>query len=102
MTKRKRYTSEFKAKVALEAIREEMTTAELARKYGIHPTMITGWKKAAIENMASAFDGKMAAQPLISEREVEKLHAKIGQLVVERDFLADASSLILGAGGKKR
>ncbi len=102
MTKRKRYTSEFKAKVALEAIREELTTAELAKKYDIHPTMITGWKKAAIENMASAFDGKVTSEPLISEREVEKLHAKIGQLVVERDFLASASSLILGAGGKKR
>jgi len=102
MTKRKRYTSEFKAKVALAAIREELTTAELAKKHDIHPTMITGWKKTAIENMASVFDAKMTAQPLISEGEVEKLHAKIGQLVVERDFLADASSLILGTGGKKR
>ena len=64
--------------------------------------MISGWKKAAIENMASAFNGKLSAEPPISEKEVEKLHAKIGQLVVERDFLADASSLILGAGGKKR
>lgn len=86
MTKRKRYTSEFKAKVALEAIREELTTAELAKKYDIHPTMITGWKKAAIENMASAFDGKVIAEPSISDRELEKLHAKIGQLVVEREF----------------
>jgi transposase len=102
MTKRKRYTSEFKAKVALEAIREELTTAELAKKYDIHPTMITGWKKAAIENMAAAFDGKMTAAPSVSDRELEKLHAKIGQLVVERDFLASASSLILGTGGKKR
>ncbi len=102
MTKRKRYTSEFKAKVALEAIREEMTTAELAKKYDIHPTMITGWKKAAIENMAAAFDGKVTAAPSFSDRELEKLHAKIGQLVVERDFLASASSLILGTGGKKR
>ncbi len=102
MTKRKRYTSEFKAKVALEAIREELTTAELAKKYDIHPTMITGWKKAAIENMAAAFDGKMTSAPSVSDRELEKLHAKIGQLVVERDFLASASSLILGTGGKKR
>lgn len=102
MTKRKRYSADFKAKVALAAIREELTTAELAKKYDIHPTMISGWKKAAIENMASAFSGKISAEPLISEKEVEKLHAKIGQLVVERDFLADASSLILGTGGKKR
>jgi transposase len=102
MTKRKRYTAEFKAKVALEAIREELTLAELAKKYEVHPTMISGWKKTAIENMASAFGGRSSSEPSISAGEVEKLHAKIGQLVVERDFLADASSLILGAGGKKR
>jgi transposase len=102
MTKRKRYTAEFKAKVALEAIREELTTAELAKKYAIHPTMISSWKKTAVENMASAFGGQPSAEPQISEKDVEKLHAKIGQLVVERDFLADASSLILGTGGKRR
>lgn len=102
MTKRKRYSAEFKAKVALEAIREESTTAELAKKHGIHPTMISGWKKTAISNMASAFGGGASAEPMISEKEVEKLHAKIGQLVVERDFLSEASSLILGTGGRKR
>lgn len=91
MTKRKRYSAEFKAKVALEAIREDLTTAELAKKYDIHPTMITGWKRTAIENMASAFDGKSATEPAISDQEVEKLHAKIGQLVVERDFLSAAA-----------
>jgi len=52
--------------------------------------------------MAAAFDGKMTSAPSVSDRELEKLHAKIGQLVVERDFLASASSLILGTGGKKR
>lgn len=102
MTKRKRYSAEFKAKVALEAIREELTTAELAKKYGIHPTMISSWKKTAIENMASAFGVKAEEEPPISPKDVEKLHAKIGQLVVERDFLSEASSLILGAGGRKR
>ena len=86
MTKRKRYTAEFKAKVALEAIREELTTAELAKKYGIHPTMISGWKKTAIANMALAFVAKTEDEPPISQKDIEKLHAKIGQLVVERDF----------------
>ena len=102
MTKRKRYSAEFKAKVALAAIREELTTAELARKYDIHPTMISGWKRTAIENMAAAFGAASPSEPQISEKEVEKLHAKIGQLVIERDFLSAASSLILGTGGKKR
>ncbi|WP_420029479.1 IS3 family transposase [Rhodovulum visakhapatnamense] len=87
MTKRKRYSAEFKAKVALEAIREELTTAELAKKYNIHPTMISGWKRTAIENMASAFGAQATADPTISAADVEKLHAKIGQLVIERDFL---------------
>ena len=91
MTKRKRYSAEFKAKVALEAIREELTTAELAKKYDIHPTMITGWKRTAIENMASAFDGKNAAEPAISAGEIETLHAKIGQRVVERDLYVGVS-----------
>ena len=90
MTKRKRYGAEFKAKVALEAIREDLTTVELARKYDIHPTMITGWKRTATLNMASAFDGKNAAAPQISAGQVETLHAKIGQLVVERDSLSAA------------
>ncbi len=76
MTKRKRYSAEFKAKVALEAIREELTTAELAKKYDIHPTMISGWKRTAIENMAAAFGGASSAEPQISAGEVEKLHAK--------------------------
>ncbi len=53
--------------------------------------MISGWKRTAIENMATSFSGKAPADPPISEKEVEKLHAKIGQLVVERDFLADGS-----------
>ena len=64
--------------------------------------MISRWKKTAIKNMAFAFDGKAVEEPPLSQKDVEKLHAKIGQLVVERDFLADASSLILGAGGRKR
>ncbi len=102
MAKQKRYTAEFKARVALEAIREEMTTAELSKKYEVHPTMINAWKRQAIANMALSFDAGPKTEPPISDKEVEKLHAKIGQLVVERDFLASASNLILGSGGKKR
>jgi len=102
MTKRKRYSADFKAQVALAAIREDLTTAELAKKYGVHPTMISSWKKQAITNMASTFGATAAQEPPISPKDVEKLHAKIGQLVVERDFLSEASSLILSAGGKRR
>ena len=91
--KRTRYSAEFKAKVALEALRGELTTAQMAAKHGIHQTMVGEWKRQAVEGMAGVFSGKSAAQESAkaSEAEVEKLHAKIGQLVVERDFLARAS-----------
>ena len=91
--KRTRYSAEFKAKVALEAPRGELTTAQMAAKHGIHQTMVGEWKRQAVEGMAGVFSGKSAAQESAktAEAEVEKLHAKIGQLVVERDFLAKAS-----------
>ena len=101
MTKRKNHSPDFKAKVALEAIREEMTMAELSKKYGVHPTQIGTWKRAAIENMATAFT-KPGGDPASSnEDQIDKLHSKIGQLVVERDFLANASVQLLGTRGKK-
>lgn len=87
---RKRYTAEFKAKVALEAIRGELTLAELAGKHGIHQTMIATWKKQAVEGMAATFSGKAEAVQATSEAELAKLHAKIGQLVIEKDFLSKA------------
>lgn len=101
MKKRKNHSPEFKAKVALEAIREEMTLAELSKKYGVHPTQIGTWKRAVIENMATAFTRKGSAPEPVSAAEIEKLHSTIGQLVVERDFLADASHQLLGTRGKK-
>jgi transposase len=89
-TTRKRYSADFKAKVALEAIRGDLTLAELAAKHGVHHTMIASWKRQAIDGMASTFSGAGDVARAASESEVEKLHAKIGQLVVERDFLAKA------------
>jgi transposase len=91
--KRARYLAEFKAKVALEALRGELTTAQLAAKHGIHQTMVGEWKRQAMEGLTAVFSGKVAApeSAKVAEAEVEKLHAKIGQRVVERDFLAKAS-----------
>jgi len=80
----------LKAKEALEAIRGDLTLAELAAKHGVHHTMIAAWKRQAIGGMASTFSGAGDGAKAVSESEVEKLHAKIGQLVVERDFLAKA------------
>jgi transposase len=90
MKTRRRFTAEFKAKVALEAIRGERTISDLATKHQLHPNQITQWKRQAIENLAKAFDDKATDAQVGREAEVTKLHAKIGQLVIERDFLAKA------------
>jgi transposase len=87
---RRHYAAEFKAKVALEAIRGELTLAELSAKHGIHQTMIAAWKKQAVEGMAGTFSAKSEAAQATSEAELTKLHAKIGQLVIEKDFLSKA------------
>ena len=89
-TRRKRYSAEFKAKVALEAIRGEQTINELAARYELHPTMITNWKRQAIDNMASTFSGTAERNSKANDDQIKDLHAKIGQLTVERDFLAKA------------
>jgi transposase len=90
--KRKRYSADFKAKVALESLRGDLTTVQLATKHGIHQTMVSEWKKQAMEGLAAVFSGRSEAEQTAksTEAEVEKLHAKIGQLLVERDFLAKA------------
>ena len=88
--KRKRYSSEFKAKVALEAIRGEYTLSELSTRYDMHPNMITNWKGQAIKNMAETFSNKVDRASPVNEAQIKELHAKIGELTVERDFLAKA------------
>ena len=92
MSKRKRYSAEFKAKVAVEAIRGEQTIAELASRHGVHPNLIGFWKKQAVEKLARVFDDKGADREAARAAEIEKLHAKIGELLVERDFLSKASA----------
>lgn len=88
--KRTRYSAEFKSKVALEALREELTLSELSVKYNVHPNQISKWKKEAIEGMTTIFSSKPNKADVRSEAEIKDLHAKIGQLTVERDFLQRA------------
>ena len=90
-TTRKRYSADFKTKVALDAIRGELTVAQLTAKHGIHQTMISDWKKQAIEGLSTVFQPTPEGNDKTKEAEIEKLHAKIGQLIVERDFLVKVS-----------
>ena len=90
MRTRRRFSAEFKAKVALEAIKGDETVAELATKHELHPTQIAAWKREASEKLAQVFDDKGPERDKSRDGEITKLHAKIGQLVVERDFLSKA------------
>ena len=85
-TNRKRYTPAFKAKVALAALKNEETTAELAQRFGVHPTMIASWKRALMDGATDIFDKGYKSRKQ-TEAPTDELYRQIGQLKVERDFL---------------
>ena len=81
--KRRSYPVELKVKVALEALREEATMAELASRYDVHPNLIANWKKHAREQVLAGFSGKHEHQEAAREAEIKELRAKVGELVID-------------------
>ena len=90
--KRTQYSPEFKAKVALAAIRNDETVADLSVRFKIHPTMISTWKRALLGGAADIFDKGQKSRKQ-NEAQVEELYRHIGKLKVERDFLSKKLSL---------
>ena len=88
MTTRRRFTADFKAKVALEALRGDRTIQEIAAKHKVHPNQVSTWKRQAVDGLGAVFSNGAERTGRDHEAEVHELHAKIGELTVERDFLA--------------
>ncbi len=88
MTTRRRFTGDFKAKVALEALRGDRTIQEIASRHKVHPNQVSTWKRQAMEGLGAMFSNGADKARQDHDSEVHDLHAKIGQLTVERDFLA--------------
>ncbi len=102
MTKRQHHKPEFKARVALETLKGEQTVAELASRFGIHPTMIHQWKKALLDGASEIFQrGRNPVDPEVDSGRIKELHAKIGELTVERDFLEQGLRLLPGRSARR-
>ena len=88
MTIRQRFTREFKARVALEALRGDKTIQEIATRHKVHPNQASTWKRQAMDGLGAVFSNGADKGRMDHDDEVHDLHAKTGQLTVERDFLA--------------
>ena len=96
---RRNHSAKFKAMVALEAIRGEKTIAEIAAHREVHPNQVTAWKNQALENLAIVFGAELSSGE--DREKVRELHAKIGELTVERDFLSGALGKYPGLSAKR-
>jgi putative transposase len=91
---RKSYTAAFKVKIALEAIKGQRTTNEIATHYGVHPNMVTQWKKQAIESLPDVFSTRRERDAREEESVKAELYQQIGQLKVELDWLKKKAGLL--------
>ena len=98
---RRKLSSEFKAKVAMAALKGDRTISELASQFDVHPNQIVQWKKKLVENASGVFSGVIKVDNGPDDTEIMKLHAKIGQLTMERDFLAKVLGPGAGSSGKR-
>ncbi len=88
MTTRRRFTAEFKARVALAALRGDRTIQEIATRHKVHPNQVSSWKRQAVEGLGAVFSNGPDKARMDHDDEVRDLHAKIGELTVVNDFLA--------------
>ncbi len=98
--KRRNHSPNFKAKVAVAAVRGDKTLIELAEQFDVHPNQIQEWRRKLLDNVDQLFDrgGRQAEE---TEHKLKELHAKIGQLTMERDFLEHGLERIHGPGARR-
>jgi len=97
---RRNHSPAFKARVALEVLKGEKTVAEIAKQYEVHPNQVTSWKKELLDGVAVVFGGDPGESTMDREK-LQELHAKIGELTLERDFLAHALGRFPGPSGRR-
>ena len=91
--KAKQYSAAEKTKIVIEAIKSEMTIAQISSKYGVHATQIHAWKKRGVENLVTGFHNKPKSKDPDNQDLIKQLYEQIGQLSVERDWLKKKSAL---------
>jgi putative transposase len=88
MVQRKQYDSQFKATVALEAVKNEKTIAQIASDYGIHPNQVGKWKKQLLQELPKVFSNRQTSSEKANEKLIDELYRQIGQMKVERGYLS--------------